>query len=137
MFRDKKIDFLDKFPPKSPIHLSKIELSGRHAKVSGVIPGLCHEHAIGTQSDAITDDDALQDHTGNPQQVIVTNGDSAREVRPRHEAVEIAYHIIMAHDHMVINEVEATERHVTGNHAVVLDNIAIPHLECPLIDDKQ
>ena len=55
----------------------------------------------------------------------------------RHETIEIADDIVMPHDDMIIDEVEVTDRRITWNHAVVLNDVSLTHLERIFIYKKQ
>ena len=114
----------------------KIKLHCRHAQVGTVVLGLGHEHAIGPQSDSIADDHALQDDTSDPQQIVVADDDTPRQMGARHEAVVIADDIVMANDDMIIDEVEITYLHITGDHAVVLNDITLAYFKSQFIDQE-
>lgn len=92
--------------------ISEVKLLGWHAQVGGIVTGLRHEHAVGAQSHPIADCHSLQNDTGHSQQIIVTDGDTTREMRRRHEPVEVANHIVVPHNHVVVDEIEIAYRDI-------------------------
>ena len=115
----------------------EVKLPGRHTQIGGIITGLGHEHAVGAQSHAITNRHSLQYDTGHTQQVIVTDGNAAREMCRGHEPIKVTDHIVMPHNHVVVDEIEIADRDIAGNHAVILDDIALAHLQRVAIDQEQ
>ena len=116
--------------------LSEIKALGGYSQISTVIPGLGHEHAVGTQGNPVTNNHTLQHNAGDSQQIVVTNGDATLQVGRRHQAIETADVVIMPDDDMVIDQVEIAQGHVTRDHAMILDDIPLSHDHRLLINQE-
>ena len=89
--------------------MSEVKFHGRNTQISTVVARLRHQDTVGTQGDTVTDGHALQHDARHTQQVVVADGDTSREVGSWHQAVEVPDGIVVAHNDVVIEQIETAD----------------------------